>query len=67
MPLQIKLFQSANKNISLLERDVNNWLLDRKEEQIVDILTSAASFGDSGNDSFSWEQLYVTVIFKDSQ
>jgi hypothetical protein len=65
--IQIKLFQSSNKNISLIERDVNTWLRGKQDDQIIDIRTSAASFGYSGNETFSWEQLYVTVIYRESQ
>ncbi|EPZ47364.1 hypothetical protein [Alicyclobacillus acidoterrestris] len=66
MPMQVKLFQSANKNISLLEGEVNSWLSNRAASDVVDIRTTATSFGYSGNETFSWEQLYITVIYKES-
>ncbi len=64
MTLQIRIFQSENKNVKVLEHDVNTWLNEVDEDSVLGIQTSSTSYGYGENCPTTWQDLFVTVLYR---
>lgn len=64
MSLQVRIFQSENRNLTLLEHNVNAWLNQISEESVLDVRTSATSYGYGESCPTTWQDLFVTILYR---